>query len=575
MFAEIIIYTKAPLGLLTYQIPPELANTIKIGQIVEVSVRGKKTLGMVFKFRKDKGEILVIKNIVKIVDPNPLPPVYINLIQWIADYYCVSLSESLTSVMPEPPKKIQKSINNEIISNKSDQKQNYLIIGSQANRWENYYKIIAKAKSNNCQTIVCFSKMEDANDFLSHLPGNINYGLYLSNLGKSDKYKVYTNSKTTNYDLICGVRSVIFLPMPNLKTIIIDEPSSIAHHSDQKPYLTTSRIAEWLGKNRNLNVVSGSLSPNSRDWLSYRQNKSKLIKAGGINPNSNLQIIDNSKSRDILNPQLIGELGKYLNKHKKIFLFLPKSYYSKVLKCLDCQELVSCKKCGKVMDSGSNELNCQSCNFQSKSPNQCPGCGGKNLTERGFSLSQLNNELSKLFGSQAMQIKIGGMLELEYIKENSFDLIGIINLDFMFKILAFNQEEKTYALLTRIIQAGKKVILQTIEPQSPILQNFISHNTSNLYDSILSQRKKYNFPPFGNIAEITIGEIDKEKSLSEIEALISKIGNDFECYGPYEKPNFRKNNFFYYQLTVKYSNIEQKKKLISNLNKKYFFEIEE
>lgn len=100
-YAEIIIPSALPKNY-TWSVPSHLANAIKIGCRVEVNLgRSKKYAGIVKKLHADKPEFIETKDILNVLDAEPI--VYeeqLQLWEWIASYYMCSEGEVMAAALP-------------------------------------------------------------------------------------------------------------------------------------------------------------------------------------------------------------------------------------------------------------------------------------------------------------------------------------------------------------------------------------------------------------------------------------------------------------------------------------------
>ncbi len=98
-FALVILPIASP-KLYTYSIPDEFSDKIKPGQRVVVQVRNRLYTGIVAGFTTENPKY-ELKEIEEILDSEPLiSETYLELWQWIADYYMCTLGEVYTAALP-------------------------------------------------------------------------------------------------------------------------------------------------------------------------------------------------------------------------------------------------------------------------------------------------------------------------------------------------------------------------------------------------------------------------------------------------------------------------------------------
>src|SRR3990167_3015037 len=115
MYAEVVVLTyQAPdIGTFTYEIPKNLEDKVKIGQLVQVPFGKRKPLGIIIKvFEKDPPSLQrrvlssKIKSINSIILDKPiLLPYQIELLKWMATYYFAPMVNCLEAMLPPIPKK--------------------------------------------------------------------------------------------------------------------------------------------------------------------------------------------------------------------------------------------------------------------------------------------------------------------------------------------------------------------------------------------------------------------------------------------------------------------------------------
>lgn len=101
MFAEIIIPLALPKNY-TWSVPEQLLEQVRVGQRAEVGLgRNKKYAGIIKRLFKDKPAIPEIKDILNILDTEPVvTEEQLKLWEWIASYYMCSEGEVMAAALP-------------------------------------------------------------------------------------------------------------------------------------------------------------------------------------------------------------------------------------------------------------------------------------------------------------------------------------------------------------------------------------------------------------------------------------------------------------------------------------------
>jgi len=92
--------------LFTYIIPKKIENIIKIGQIVEINFRNKKTQGIIMEIENNPENIEKLKEINKIIQQDiQITEMQLEIINYISQNYYTSKAKALKTVIPQLPKR--------------------------------------------------------------------------------------------------------------------------------------------------------------------------------------------------------------------------------------------------------------------------------------------------------------------------------------------------------------------------------------------------------------------------------------------------------------------------------------
>lgn len=110
MFAEVIIPLALPKNY-TWAIPEHLRENIQTGSRVEVQLKNKKYSGIVKLLHTDKPATFEPKDILNILDEQPLIyPNQLKLWEWMADYYMCAEGDVMQAALPSHLKLSSESI---------------------------------------------------------------------------------------------------------------------------------------------------------------------------------------------------------------------------------------------------------------------------------------------------------------------------------------------------------------------------------------------------------------------------------------------------------------------------------
>jgi primosomal protein N' (replication factor Y) len=382
-------------------------------------------------------------------------------------------------------------------------------------------------------------------------------GVYHSKFQKNERVEVWQNvynNKPKAGRLIVGARSAVFLPFTNLGLIIVDEE----HDSSLKQFQPAPRYnardaAIMMGKLVAAKVILGSATPaiESR-WLA-EQNKYGWVQLHSRFGNVKLPEIvvsDLKKERaqksmkGAFSSMLIKLIGHSLDHQHQVILFQNRRGYSPIWVCQVCGWIPKCTDCdvNLTYHSFSNQLVCHYCSKSYIPPKQCPACGSSRLKMPGYGTERVEEELKSLFSEariaridldttrnrlnyekmiekveeRELDIIVGTQMISKGLDFNNVQLVGILNADQMLNFPNFRAFERAFQMMVQVAgRAGRlnkrgMVVIQTSYPDHKIIKLVVDHNYNGFYKSEIEERKKFMYPPFYRLIQITM--IDKDKS---------------------------------------------------------------
>ncbi|MBI2599155.1 hypothetical protein HYW40_02975 [Candidatus Curtissbacteria bacterium] len=208
-----------------------------------------------------------------------------------------------------------------------------------------------------------------------------------------------------------------------------------------------------------------------------------------------------------------------------------------ILKRAAAKKLSTLLFLNKKSESGS--IYCKSCKSHTIVPKQvdvCPNCGSADIYFNSVNINSLTKTLnSKLSTLNSLDIQTAAAFYKLLPKK--YDVAVHVKTDSVLNFPDFASSEKLYAQITNLKKLAKKlVVLQTYNPDSPVIKNAVSSNYSGFYNEELVQRKTFSYPPFALLIKITIsGKNAEDKSEKLVEDLKQSTINNQQLtiLGPY------------------------------------------
>ena len=423
-------------------------------------------------------------------------------------------------------------------------------------------------------------------------------GVYHSKFSDNERVEVWNGILSGRFSVVVGVRSSVFLPFHNLSLLIIDEE----HESSYKQYEPAPRynareVALMMANFHRAKTLLGSATPSVETYFNCKSGKWGLVhmrERFGEAGLPTFAIIDTKRERDKKNMHshfsavLLAEIEERLKRNEQVILFQNRRGYAPYINCNDCAWIPKCKHCAVSLSyhKYSSELRCHYCGYTERMPHSCPACGSSVLKTVGFGTEKIEDELKLLLPQANIQrmdldttkqknsyqqiisdfengrtdILVGTQMVTKGLDFENVSLVGIINADSIIHYPDFRAHERAYQLFVQVSgRAGRKgkkgfVIVQTANPNQPIFQKVIENDYYALYEHEITERRKYQYPPFTRVIRITVKHAEEkasaEAAIALAAAFVDRLGPNL-VLGPEVPYIFKIRNFYLNEIHIK------------------------
>lgn len=417
-----------------------------------------------------------------------------------------------------------------------------------------------------------------------------------SQLTQAERKKVWLSILESKKPIvIVGPRSALFSPVSNLGLIVLDEAHEPAYKQDQSPRYHAVRAASQLGALTKARVVLGSATPALTDYyLAGKHDAIVNMKQRAIASQDKLdcQVIDlKDRSNFSINPhfsnQLIDAINTTLSAKKQVMIYLNRRGSARLILCNKCGWQLLCPNCDipLVYHGDNHKVRCHICGHSSAPPYACPECSNPDIIYRSVGTKALVEAAQKLFPEARIQrfdsdnvngerldqiysklykgeidVLVGTQILAKGLDLPKLGLVGIIAAETSLSLPDFGSEERTFQLLYQVIgRVGRghgkgKVILQSFEPDSIVVQAALNRDYEMFYNYALPERQKFRFPPFSYLLQLTC----RRTTLKGVEQASRRLRDELltkhypvEIIGPTPSFYVRRGKYFYWQLVIK------------------------
>lgn len=443
----------------------------------------------------------------------------------------------------------------------------------------------------------------------------------LSEGEKADTFKRIRDGET---DVVLGTRSAIFAPLSNISLIVIDEEQEHTYKSDMSPKYHARDIARFLCAEHGALMLLASATPSVESFYKAKNGTYSLVKLPSRYGNAKMPdifISDMKENTDIsekanIGDELAAEIQKNLDDGFQSVLFLNRRGYNSYFSCRSCGKTMLCPNCSVALTyhiykkSGKGYLQCHYCGYRIPTPSLCPLCGSEHISGGGFGTQKIEEELHEKFPSakisrldaDSTRTKFSQDKILSDFREGKADiligtqmvtkghnfprvtLVGIVSADNLLFMNDFRSGEQTFSVITQVAgRAGRgdfpgRAMIQTFDPENEIFTLSAMQNYEKFYESEIAMRKTFVFPPFCDMAMISLSSTE-ETALGEFSR---KIADDIKktqseefsdvpimMFGPFDAPVYKIGGKFRKHIMIKHKNTSRSRELFSMILKKY------
>jgi primosomal protein N' (replication factor Y) len=412
--------------------------------------------------------------------------------------------------------------------------------------------------------------------------------------------------------IMLGTRSALFTPLKNPGLIILDEEHDASFKQQEGCRFSARDVAVVRGKMLAIPVLLGSATPALESLHNVDKGRYQLLhlpqRAGNaLQPAFQLLDIRNKKMHEGLSAALIAEIKNTLAKSEQVLLFLNRRGFAPTLICHGCGWVMRCPHCDANMVVHAREqlLRCHHCGVEGVLLENCPACKTRQLMPLGLGTERVEKLLTALFADKTIvrldrdSTRQKGSLEryLSDINDGKADiilgtqmlakghhfsqvtLVAMLDVDSGLFSVDFHAAEKLAQLIIQVAgRAGRemkpgKVILQTRQPEHPLLLTLVQQGYKAFAKTALRERKEAQLPPFSHQALLRAQASDAELAKQFLHTVVdlanrihnSETGQHTHILGPVPAPMVKRAGMHRYQVLFQSQKRQELHKLLDML----------
>ncbi len=366
-------------------------------------------------------------------------------------------------------------------------------------------------------------------------------GIYHSKYSDAERVEIWQKQLSASpYDVILGARSACLLPFQRLGLVIIDEEHENSFkQQDPAPRYHARSTAIMMAHMSDARVVLGTATPSVESYHNAMNGKYGLVELTqryqGIElPRIEVVDIKDLRRRKMMNgpfsPQLLAALRAAFERGEQAILFQNRRGFAPMIECRECGWVPKCQNCdvSLTLHKNLNMLTCHYCGFTYPVPQKCPNCESTDLRGRGYGTEKIEDQVQTIFpdikvarmdldttrtrtayerlisdfSQGKTQLLIGTQMVTKGLDFDRVSLVGILDADAMLNYPDFRSYEHAFMMMAQVAgRAGRKgrqglVILQTRNPELPVVGQVVANDYAGFYRSLLAERRDFCYPPY-------------------------------------------------------------------------------
>ena len=393
--------------------------------------------------------------------------------------------------------------------------------------------------------------------------------VYHSRFTDAEREQLYYAAAKTEPHVVIGARSAVFLPIPNIGLVIVDEEHEPSYkQAEPAPRYHARNAAIMLAKEHSARVLLGTATPSLESFYLAQKGIYGLVQLterfGGVElPEIKLIDLKSQYTRKEMyghfSDPLVERIRQCLADQKQVILFQNRRGYAPQIQCAQCGQVPRCVQCDVPMTLHlrAHELRCHYCAYRMPVPPVCPSCGGE-LKTLGFGTERIEDEIQQLFPEARVlrmdldttrnraayqeiinafarhecDILVGTQMVTKGLHFDDVRLVAVLNADPLFNQPDFRAYERAYQMLEQVAgRAGRKgskgeVWIQTYDTSNTVLQLVQEHDYDALFKQQLKEREAFKYPPFHRIIRLQLRDHNAQRvqiAADQLQAYLKQI----------------------------------------------------
>jgi primosomal protein N' (replication factor Y) len=449
---------------------------------------------------------------------------------------------------------------------------------------EVYFQAVAAALQSGRQALVLLPEIALGAQWLDRFRARFRAepALWHSGVAEGARRATWRAVADGTARVVCGARSALFLPFPDLGLVVVDEEHDASYKQEDGVIYNARDMAVVRAQLGGIPVVLASATPSLESVANVAAGRYGARHLPDRHGNARLpEVVRVDMRREKLpagrwlSAPLAEALAKTLAEGEQAMLFLNRRGYAPLTLCRSCGHRFRCAHCSAWLvehrGNGGARLRCHHCGLAAPLPDRCPACGAEGKfaacgpgverleeeTRAAFPKARIAlatsdvlagakaaHELIRQVEAGAVDVLIGTQILAKGHHFPRLTLVGAVDADLGLAGGDLRAAERTYQLLYQVAgRAGRgtrpgKVVLQTYMPEHPVMAALAVSSRDRFLAAETEARREAAMPPFGRLVALIVSganEAEVERTARAF-ARAAPRDEDLRVLGPAPAP---------------------------------------
>jgi primosomal protein N' (replication factor Y) len=393
-----------------------------------------------------------------------------------------------------------------------------------------------------------------------------------SALSQPRRFEAWQRARKGESPIVVGTRSAIFVPLPRLGLIVVDEEHDASYkQTDPAPRYHARDVACYRAMLEKAVIVLGSATPSLESYENVLRKKSRLLympNRATAYPLPAVELVDmrhRQPSERILSMRAREVLEETHQMGLQSILFLNRRGHSTQLECRECSKALECPNCSVTLVWHSRDLSlrCHHCGYLQAEPENCPHCQSVWLRARGYGTEQVlevvqaclpqaraeridldatqeigsHDQILSRFRKGEIDILVGTQMVSKGIDMPRVRTVVVVQAETSLNVADFRSAERSFALLTQVAgRAGRGdhpglVLVQSFAPGHYAIFSALRHDYLGFRRIETKIRRNLGLPPHTRLVNFRCESEETEKAEATIRQLAEILQQSIRVNG--------------------------------------------